>query len=130
MLFAGFDNDWSPNQLFTPKEDWDPDINELPREFRSRVNSFLKLLGTLFARKSATPNLTRLQQRLLESLQSSEELIVLPSDKKLGPCIIERAKYIKATLDHLSGTATYERLEPNDALQAILGVEHSIVNFL
>jgi hypothetical protein len=42
MLFAGFDNDWSPTQLFTSREDWEPDINELPREFCSRVNSFLK----------------------------------------------------------------------------------------
>jgi hypothetical protein len=130
MLFAGFDNDWSPKQLFTPKEDWEPDINELPREFRSRVNSFLQKLGTQFIRKRATPNLTRHQQRLLEGLQNSEELIVLPSDKNLGPCIIERTKYIQAALDHLSDAATYERLDPNDALQSIIGVEQNIIKFL
>jgi hypothetical protein len=40
MLFAGSSNDWKPKQLFIPKEDWNPDINELPREFRARVNYF------------------------------------------------------------------------------------------
>jgi hypothetical protein len=31
MYFAGEDNDWNPKQLFIAKEDWEVDINELPR---------------------------------------------------------------------------------------------------
>jgi hypothetical protein len=62
MRFAGFDKDWSPKQLFTPKEVWESDINKLPLKFCSRVNSFLKQLGSQFIRKTATPNLTRHQQ--------------------------------------------------------------------
>jgi hypothetical protein len=56
MLFAGFDNNWSLKQLFTSKENWEPDINELPREFCSRVNSFLKKTwprSTLLAKNTA-----------------------------------------------------------------------------
>jgi hypothetical protein len=130
MLFTGFNNDWSPKQQFTPKEDWEPDINELPRKFCACVNSFLKKLGSQFIRKDATPNLSRHQQQLLESLQNSEDLTVLPSDKNLGPCIIERTKYIQAALDHISNMATYERIEPNDAQLSIVHVEQNIIKFL
>jgi hypothetical protein len=76
------------------------------------------------------PNLTRYQQQLLESLQNSEELILLPSDKSLWPCIIERSKYIQTTLDHLSNVATYKQLGPNDVLQSIIGVKENIIKFL
>jgi hypothetical protein len=89
-----------------------------------------KKLGTQFTRKLATPNLTCHQQRLLKGLQNSEEFIVLPCDKNLGPCIIKRTKYIQAALDHLSNTATYKWLKPNDAQQSIIGVEQNIIKFL
>jgi hypothetical protein len=130
MLFAGASNDWKPKQLFIPKDDWDPDINELPREFRARVNLFLKKLGTLFQQKRAPSNLTLHQERLLDTLQKSDDFIVLPSDKNLGPCIIERSRYIQAALDHLSDDATYKRLEPQDALQAINALENNLLTFL
>jgi menaquinone-dependent protoporphyrinogen IX oxidase len=51
-------------------------------------------------------------------------------DKNLGPWIIENPKYIQAALDHLSDTATYERLEPNNAQQSIIGVDQNIFKFL
>ncbi len=62
MLFANFNNGWSLNQLFTPKEDWEPNINELPREFRARINAFCKKLGALFYSKRGATNLTRHQE--------------------------------------------------------------------
>ena len=130
MYFAGQSNDWKPKQLFIASKDWEVDINELPREFRARVNVFCKKLKSQFIRKRAPSNLTRHQQRLLEALQKSENFIVIPSDKNLGPCIIERTKYVEAALDHLSDAATYERLEPNDALQAINSLENNICTFL
>ena len=130
MYFAGQDNDWKPNQLFIAKEDWEVDINELPREFRARINAFCKKLGALFYSKRGTTNLTRHQERLFEILQKSQDFIVLPSDKNLGPCIIERTKYMQAALHHLSDAATYERLEPNNAMQAINSLEANILSFL
>jgi hypothetical protein len=54
-----------------------------------------------------------------ETLQKSEDFIVLRSDKNLGPCIIKPTKYMQAALHHLSDAATYEQLEPKDAMQAI-----------
>jgi hypothetical protein len=130
MLFAGSSNDWKPKQLFIPKEDWNPDINELPREFRARVNYFLKKLEAQFQSKRASSNLTLHQERLLKTLRKSDDFIVLPSDKNLGPCIIERCNYIKAALAHLSDPDTYEELEKDEALQAIRTLRNNIMEFL
>jgi hypothetical protein len=52
------------------------------------------------------------------------------SNKNLGPCIIERTKYIQAALDNLSDTSTYELLEPNDGQQSIIGAKQNIIKFL
>jgi hypothetical protein len=129
MYFAGKDNDWNPKQLFIAKEDWEVDINELPRKFCARINVFCKKLRSQFQSQGGTPNLTRHQQQLLETLRKSQDFIVFPSDKNLGPCIIERTKYMQAALHHLSDAATYERLEPGDALQAINALETDILTF-
>jgi hypothetical protein len=53
---------------------------------------------------------------VLETLQKSENFIVLPSDKRLGHCIIKFTKYIQTTLHHLADAATYKRFKPNDAI--------------
>jgi hypothetical protein len=66
---------------------------------------------------------------LLETLRKSQDFIVFPSDKNLGPCIIKRTKYMQAALHHLSDAATYERLEPDDALQSINALETNILTF-
>jgi hypothetical protein len=129
MYFAGEDNGWDPKQLFIAKEDWEVDINELPCEFCARINVFCKKLKSQFQSQRGTPNLTRHQQRLLETLPKSQDFIVFPSDKNLGPCIIERTKYMQAALHHLSDAATYERLEPDDALQSINALETNILTF-
>jgi hypothetical protein len=130
MSFAGKDNNWKPKQLFIAKEDWEVNINELPCEIRARINVFCKTLRLQFHSKQGIPNLTRHQQRLLETLQKSKDFIVLPSDKNLGPCIIKRTKYMQAALHHLSDAATNERLEPDDALNAINMLKTNILSFL
>ena len=56
-------------------------------------------------------NLAPHKQRLLNELRENLDFIVFPADKNLGPCIIERDRYIAACLDHLSDTTTYRRLD-------------------
>jgi hypothetical protein len=73
----------------------------------SRSNHrLLQKLKVQFQSQRLTPNLTRYQQRLLETLQKSQDFIVFPSDKNLGPCINERTKYMQTALHHLSDAAT------------------------
>ena len=62
-------------------------------------------------------NLTPLQHRLMKELKDDTRFIVCLTDKNLGPCIIERMRYIeRAHNDHLGDTTTYQRLTKDDAI--------------
>ena len=63
-----------------------------------------------------TTNLTKRQQELLQLLQNHNDFIIAPSDKNLGPCILERDVYIKRALqDHLSNEKVYRKLHKEEA---------------
>jgi hypothetical protein len=49
------------------------------------------------------------------NLQQDKDFIILPSNKSLGPRILEQAKYIWRVLAHLADDTTYRRLSPADA---------------
>jgi hypothetical protein len=75
--------------------------------------------------------LTPYQQKLLHDLQCSKDFIVLPSDKNLGPCILEQEEYIqRVLLKHLSDNTTYHQLSSADAHKTISKVTTMIFNFI
>ncbi|KOR27710.1 hypothetical protein TI04_12745, partial [Achromatium sp. WMS2] len=52
----------------------------------------------------------------LSQLQKNTNIIVLPSDKNLGPCIMEREKYFHMILnDHLLNNSCYKKLTNTEA---------------
>ncbi len=60
-------------------------------------------------------NLSMLQQKILQELGQNKNFIVTPSDKNLGPVLMERNQYIQAALcKHLGNNATYQRLTPGE----------------
>jgi hypothetical protein len=71
------------------------------------------------------------QLRLLRSLQESTNLLVVRTDKNLGPAIVDRTKYVHhAFADHLSDKATYESLSEGEASLAIKELSASISHFI
>jgi hypothetical protein len=114
MFFAGSPDEYDPTQLFI-RSDWEPDRNAIPVEFRSRVAYFLKQLKSQFVPRRVTPNLTPYQQKLLHDLRKSKDFIIFPSDKNLGPCILERQEYIQRVLAHLADDTTYRQLSADEA---------------
>ena len=66
-------------------------------------------------KRHASPNLTAIQQHLLDVLENSATHIVISADKNLGPVIIERDKYIAAVLSLLQDEKTYKRLSKEEA---------------
>jgi hypothetical protein len=50
------------------------------------------------------------QENLLHNLRHHNDFIILPSDKNLGPCILEREEYIRRVLDNLADDTTYRQL--------------------
>jgi len=68
-------------------------------------------------RRSNIPPTTR---QALRQLRKDDRFIVVPSDKNLGPAIMERSTYIKRCLqDHLLDSTTYKRLDPTEATKLI-----------
>ena len=62
-------------------------------------------------------NLTRRQHHLLRQLLGDLNFIIVPSDKNLGPCIIERDVYItKGLKDHLMNKKVYLNLTEQEGL--------------
>jgi hypothetical protein len=119
MTFGHKDDDYDAKQLFI-RSDWEPSPANVPIEFQARVSHFLKHLHKQFRRQQVPSNLSTFQASLLAKLLDSDDFQVLPSYKKLGPCIIERDEYITWTLDHLLDATTYLQLSPAGAERTFL----------
>jgi hypothetical protein len=76
-------------------------------------------------------NLTPYQTKLLEGLRVSDDYIVIPTDKNLGPAILERSEYTKRAFDdHLNDETTYSRLSSTAANARIILIETAIRKFI
>jgi hypothetical protein len=129
MVFAHLNEDYNPKQLFL-RSDWEPDPNTVPIEFRARISYFLKCLAVHYRRRQAPKNLTHFQIYLLSQFVKSDDFQIFPSDKNLGPCIIERTQYIHRVLDHLADRTTYEQLTPNEAASRVRKTYDLVDSFL
>ena len=101
-------SDWIPNPA--------PDHVELALERFDRA--LLNTINTLpWTRRY---NLTPSQRHVMSELTKRNDLIILPSDKNLGPCIIERDQYIQSVgKEHLLNSSNYEFIPPNQTLQQL-----------
>jgi hypothetical protein len=61
-------------------------------------------------------NLSPLQHQLLWELANNNHFGIVPSDKNLGPALMDHEIYIKRVLqDHLGNNKTYQQLSPQGA---------------
>ncbi len=102
-------------KLYVKSKTWDPDpatphLEYCMQLFESRVTNAIQNYRPQFK-----PNLLPNQLCTLQSLRDNKQLIVLQTDKNLGPAIMERAAYLKQCLvEHLL-TPTYQQLTPAQA---------------
>ena len=132
MFFAGSDDDrinGSP-KLYLPST-WTPARDRIPIEYRARINDFIAATKALYRRKKVLSNLTDFQQCTLRNLQESEDFIVFPADKNLGPVILERSTYTKRVLhDHLGDGTTYRQLSAIDATEGVNSCARQVEAFI
>lgn len=104
-------NDYNP-KLYISQEKWfdraSPEIEEgidaFEREYREIRNKRY--------RKPTPPNLSAAQILLATQQKLNDWTIVVPSDKNLGPCILDREEYItRAMKEHLGDEETYAILD-------------------
>lgn len=102
------------------KSDWVPD--PAPYHAELALENFDRALATTTTTLPWTRryNLTPSQRHVMSELSKRKDLITLPSDKNLGPCIIERYKYIKSVgQEHLLNPHNYECIPPNQTAQQL-----------
>ena len=114
-LFAG-----NKNKSYDPKlhiaSDWKPDRNKVPPELRARIGYFLCELKKIMKPRRSPPNLLRHQRCHLKEIKESNELIVIKTDKNLGPALIEREKYCRRVFDdHLNNNRIFYTYEEDEA---------------
>jgi hypothetical protein len=131
FFFSGETNSTIP-KLFI-RTNWCPKLFEINASFRERIDKFARCLQLQFKRKKSCINLLPHQHMALHYLRHQKEFIILKSDKNLGPCVLERDKYIqRAYSEHLSDTTTYLQLSSAEAdlrCQAITSkIERFMVN--
>ena len=121
------------NALFTPYVTWKPNTPK-NEEFTSRLHSFEAKLNTMFPvnkpTKTKSTSLLPSQEKALTWLTEHPEIMVLNTDKNLGPAIIERHRYLDLTWrDHLSDKNTYRQLTLTDANRRITSIMNDISFF-
>jgi hypothetical protein len=116
--FAGKeDSDYIP-KLHVPVPSFMPqlaaeEIEDALEDFEVRITQLHK--ATQNPRLNS-PNLPPAQLKRLQEIRDDPNLIVVPTDKNLGPAIMDKSDYINHCLDdHLLNDANYRRLDEAEA---------------
>lgn len=117
-------------KLFLPSK-WEPTSAAIAVVFRKRVNEFCHLTQQQFKRpKPYSNNMLCFQKALVNQLKLRDDLLVVKTDKNLGPGIVERDVYIRRALDeHLLDGTTYRQLTRAEATGRMQVVKQLIINF-
>ena len=110
FFLSNYKSDYDPAQLWIRTE-WTPDESTIPIELRVRAQQYLKHLRQNFKfrrRRRRRNNLTPYQNVLLRFFLDDSPFIIVPADKNLSTCILERRTYLlRAFQDHLADHSTY-----------------------
>ena len=125
------DEDYNP-KLYIPS-DWEPpeatpEIELAIQNFRTTITKQVQhnLLGQRRQHNLSTPT-----RKLLRELADNKDFIIIPTDKNLGPAILERSIYKKRCLDdHLNDKATYRRLTPAEATNRLAYSERAFTKLI
>jgi hypothetical protein len=116
--FAGDESSDYNRKLYIPAPEWmpppaSPSIEAALKTFEARINRLHKATQNPH---NNTPNLSASQLKRLEELKNDPLRIIIPTDKNLGPAIMDRSGYIQHCLkDHLLNATNYKQLDKGEA---------------
>ena len=76
-------------------------------------------------KKNSTYNLTLPERSILSYLKQHQEFIILPTDKNLGPAILNRKDYIRKVLNEHLLTPAYTQLQTHLADNRIVDTKNN-----
>jgi hypothetical protein len=106
-------------QIYVKNLNWHPP--PAPLRIKEKISSFEKLLKEKHA-KLATKNrqrnllnLTPLQKSTLQQLKANDKIIIKPTDKNLGPAVMDTNLYVQQILREHLLTQDYQQLTQKEA---------------
>ena len=123
-------SDYNP-KLYIKSDTWDPP--QAPPLVEDALHTFHEqLLQTAQANKNPCRyNLNYRHRQLLQQLCSSRQFIIVPTDKNLGPAIMNRDTYkTRALQDHLLDASSYRRLSPTEAQALCLQTRQDLLSLV
>jgi len=130
---TGENSEYIP-QIYLRNKTWDPPpasilIEDQITRFEKSLKKENELLQKKYRNKNIS-NLTPLQFKALKELKQNTNLIIKPTDKNLGPAIMDRVFYINKILkDHLL-TKDYIKLSQNEALSKLQLLKETLKIFI
>jgi hypothetical protein len=104
-------------KIYVKIKGWEPEpcpIIDVEQELAAFCAQFLSLVAS--NKPTPTSNLSQRQEKLLNTLCKAKQFVVTPTDKNLGPAIMEQSQYIERCFqDHLSNESIYQRLSLQNA---------------
>jgi len=106
-------------QIYTKNKSWNPPPASLTIEDKlTEFGTALKAQQNKLIQKNSARNLNNLtyaQIKTLNILKQNKNLIIKPSDKNLGPAVLDTSTYIKQTLNEHLLTKDYRQLTELEA---------------
>ena len=103
---------------------WNPPVWYISLALKRRLRTFRKSLETKFRFRPVRHNLLPHQPQTIGYIKSNASLMVVQTDKGLGPGAIEPHEYVRnATRDHLGDKRKYQRLSPASASYRAIKVQ-------
>ena len=130
MQHVGISDEPPPKLYFKKSNNYIP---EAPPIIENAISKFEKALTRVFnsRNKKYGTNITKLQENILYYFRNHPEYIILLTDKNLGPCVMNRADYIKQVLlQHLSDASSYERISEDVAREYIRESMNEFFDFI
>lgn len=104
-------------KIYVKNPAWTPDpASPLIENALDRFETSLRTLTLTNKLRHTRPNLTWYESNQLRLLRENKKVIILPSDKNLGPAALDMDRYVHQVLtEHLLDGRRYRVLEGNDA---------------
>lgn len=98
-----------PKQIYVPNVDYQP--KQCPQQIESLLSSIKCSIENAEFQCKKRHNLNKQQQLLLKTIQNRSDIMVVATDKNLGPALLNRSHYIDLCLEHLNDKRFYKIIQ-------------------
>lgn len=117
-------------QIYIKNKNWHPPPAHI--QIENAITNFEKMLKSKQqiaisqAKKQTMTNLNPLQKTVLKQLRENKNIIIKPTDKNLGPAVMDKNTYIKQVLQEHLLTENYQQLSLTETKNMLDNTKNSL----